>query len=195
MIPERKTNTCMYLSKSGNVCGQPVVSEDYAFCAEHVHQTDIKNQSDRYDESLPTELLTEYRQQIASPNSKDMSGELAAARTIVASYFRKLESTRTEEGKMVLNNEDMDQIMKAISLTVRVIESQSKVNPDKVITLHDMKKIVEAIIEIIRRNVPVSMMDVRAKIVRDIQKFCMADMISRATEIPFGSTSLPKKRD
>jgi hypothetical protein len=184
--------TCKVLSKNGKPCGQPVVSEGIPFCYLHMRETDNTGRARRYFDVAPAELQEALNQQIDEMGHKDLTGEIAIARAIVSFILQRVETRRDTDGKITFTKEDTDTIERYLYVIKGSVESQAKVNPPQVITFNDMKKIITDIIGIIDSNLPREMSTARARIVREIEKYCMTDLITRAMELPFGGT--PKKQ-
>jgi len=190
----KRIQRCQTLSKAGNPCGMPVMSADVPYCYLHLPQANLNGKRlERYNDSLPKELKGDFDKISGDINSKDLSEELATARTMLSHLLRQWEKTRNSKGNLDVTAEQLDMAMKCLHLIKTIAESQAKINPERVVTIEDMKNILLQVIDIIRSNIPAEMKVIRERIVYDINKYAMADLLSRALEIPFGSTIPTKK--
>jgi hypothetical protein len=173
----------------------PVLSPDFPFCASHIRNVKLEGGGKpRYEEDIPTELQKGYKAMVNDGNKRDLSEEIALARTLLNHYIQKLNESKDLQGKMVINEKDAEKILQALHMTRMLVESQSKVNPDRVVSVGDMKAIISKVIEIVRNRVPMDQMSLREHIVGDIQRYCMSDLMAKALEVPFGS-SVSRKSD
>jgi hypothetical protein len=184
--------TCRVLAKSGQPCGQPIISDTIPYCYMHMREADASGQSRRYFEVAPDELKRELRQHADDAGFKDLTGEIAVARAILSILVKKMETHKETDGSLKIDKGDAELIEKYIYLIKGTVESDAKVRPPQVITLHDMRKLIGDIINIIKAHLGPENRTARERIVTEIQKYCMADLLNRAMEVPFGGT--PKQR-
>jgi hypothetical protein len=185
------SEACIHPGDNGKACGAPAVSADMPYCYFHMKEVGDNGKVVRYFDLLPSELRADFEQHLQGTNQKDLSGELAMFRTIMSFIVKKMDKDRDENGNVVLNRSTVEQIREFGLLIKNTVEAQAKVNPDKVISLADMKKIVMDILQIIGNSVPAG--DMRDQLIKDIQKYCLADLLNRAIELPPGG-SMPKQK-
>jgi hypothetical protein len=200
---------CRALAHSGQPCGQPVVSDDMPYCAMHIQKTQDAAREARYLASLPAELRGMFQEQLASGDVKDLTAEIAAARTSLGILFQQIDQDRTN-GTMTITREQRDAMRDALNTIRGLVETQAKVKPDQVITLYEMRLIIGDIVGIIggaldqldrklegiHQHVPPEKMaelhGVRTKLVKDIQKYAAGEMVSRAMVVAYGAPT-PRK--
>jgi hypothetical protein len=84
--------TCNALSKAGGICGQPVISDDIPFC--QFHARDLNRHSvQRYTSALPEELRQELEQHLKG-DPKDLSSEVAIARTVLSTLLNQMQQAK-----------------------------------------------------------------------------------------------------
>jgi len=192
IVPKRILPKCSAMTKAGHPCPLPVISPEFPYCAAHIRSVKLDGHGrSRYEEGMPTELRRNFKSLATDGAKRDLTEETIFARTLLSHYIEKLEKSKDMQGNMVIPEKDADKILQILQTIRMLTESQAKVNPDRVVSIGDMKTIITRIIQIVRDNVPADRMDIREKIVSDISRFCMQDLMAKSMEIPFGS-SVPK---
>lgn len=140
---------CQTLSKAtGRPCGQPTISPDSPYCAMHLQRSEERNREARYVEQLPAELKPIFEQHLGSADPKDMTAEIALARTALAALSVELGRARDDKGELHIGRDMSERLRDALNTLRGLVESQAKVKPDQVITVYEMQSIVQGIIGI-----------------------------------------------
>jgi hypothetical protein len=92
-----------------------------------------------------------------------------------------------EEGRTFVSIEALEVIGKMIGRVTSTVESQAKVNPEWVMTRVDVAKILDELVLVIDRDIPREMMEVRTKLMSDIQRYCLDQLKSRGMEMALGA--------
>ncbi len=155
-----KAGECTALTHSGNVCGQPVAMANYKFCINHIPKSVGEvNKSKGYEEQLPDILKADFGKQIQDTNAVDLSAEIALVRTALININQilknKIELTQ-EKGEPIEEEEFTRYTTKVIQLTEslrRLVDSQARLSPTKVITIQKMKDVITTFVVAIREEV------------------------------------------
>ena len=92
-----------------------------------------------------------------------------------------------EASKFKLTPEDAELVMRAIHIVKSTVESQAKVNPEWVVTLGEMKEIIDDLIDVIDGALPAEQLDLRAKVVQNIEERIKSRLTARAIQVGFGA--------
>lgn len=176
---------CIAQTKKGNVCGAPTIDETLPYCYNHMKNvgTPTGQQHQRYMQHMPESVREDFAWQMEDDNPKDLMQELAMSRVILNKIWQRIEAT---DGQVV-TDKDIQMMLAIKELIRRIADTQARINPDKVVTIADAMKAITEIIEIIRKTIPSEMVQLREKIVSEIQRFVVAELTSKSTDLTYGS--------
>ena len=179
LIPAVKR--CIAQTNKGNVCGAPTVDPLLPFCYNHLKVIgSVKRHHPRYEKNLPENITQEYDWQLQDANPKDLAQEIAMTRAILSKIYEKIKDT---DGMMT--DADMKKIFGMHELLRRMSDTQARINPDKVVLITDVLKIITDVIQVIRANLPNEMVQVRERIVADINRVCVGELMEKAGELVY----------
>ena len=210
MSDQELVRRCQTLSKtSGRPCGQPTVSPDVPYCAMHLQRAEEGNREARYIDQLPEELKPIFTQHMESTDVKDMTAEIALARTVLGAISVELGRARDDKNELHLTRDMAERLRDALNTLRGLVESQAKVKPDQVVTLYEMQNIIQGIISLFAASLdemnakiealhefipPEKLAEIRGskeQVLRSIMRQASTELQTRSIVIAFGAP-MPK---
>lgn len=178
---------CQAVTKKGNVCNQPVVA-GFPFCYNHISSGSmIVKTHDRYSSAMPEHLGEHYQHQLLDDNVRDITEEIAGLRALLRYWLNKVRNSVDANGQpSPLSPDDVVIITNLNEKVTRLVETYSKINPERVVTVPDVLAIITRIMDIINEKIPQDRVDIRAEIVEGIKR-ATAELLTTSTEHTFGS--------
>jgi len=178
MVPQQEV--CQARTKSGGRCHMPVVAPGYPYCYLHIKDgTPITH--DRYSNAMPTGLEVAHQHQIKDNKPKDLTQEIANLRAVLRTFYDDMKNNNKP-----LTPDDIQTILQISEGIGRTVERQSKISPDRVLTVPQAMTAISKIVDSINARIPAENMAVREAIVRDIRE-AVSELVSGATDFVYGN--------
>lgn len=133
-----------------------------------------------------TSLLLEKLVNVAANSTVDANGNLLLSLTVTPDEHAALVEAE-RNSKALLSPENAELLMRSIHIVKSTVESQAKVNPEWVVTLAEMKEIIDSLIDVIDAALPAENLELRAKVVNSIEEQIKSKLTARAIKIGFGA--------
>jgi len=172
---------CTARTRAGRQCHMPVVAPGYPFCYLHIKNGEAVVH-DRYSNAMPTNLEAAHQHQLADNAPKDLTQEIANTRALLRTFYDDFKTN----GKP-MTPDDIQLVLQMIESVGRSVERQSKLHPDRIITVPEVMSIITKIIDIINAKLPLDQLQVREDILREM-KTVISDMQSTSQEFVYGQT-------
>lgn len=169
---------CQALTNKGVPCNQPTLP-GYPYCYNHIKSTSIHKVHDRYSGAIPAELQDHYQHQRMDDKPKDLSEEITCLRALLSKFL-------TAQGGNIHDHDNIMTIMQLIEGLGRTVERQSKIVPERVVTVADVMTVISRIVQVIDTTIPREQIEIRNKIVGGIQK-CATELLSTSSDFTFGN--------
>jgi hypothetical protein len=175
----------------------------------HLQRAEEGNREARYIDQLPEELKPIFTQHMESTDVKDMTAEIALARTVLAAISVELGRARDDKNELHLSRDMAERLRDALNTLRGLVESQAKVKPDQVVTLYEMQNIIQGIIGLFAASLdemnakiealhefipPEKLAEIRGskeQVLRSIMRQASTELQMRSVVIAFGAP-MPK---
>ena len=179
------------------VCQDKAVSADYPYCFKHLRQlgNPAARRAGRYEDSMPDTMREKYEHQLADDRPQDLNPEIAQTRALIDLQWERIRNVVDEEGKVVVTFKDLEYIMALKEQIRKLTETQARVNPEGFVPIGDVRTIFADMITIIRKHIPSDQMQIREKLVAEIQKYCVGEVETKSVMVTAGNQPRASKSE
>ena len=184
---------------TGNVrtCQDKAVSADYPYCFKHLRQrgNPAARHAGRYEDSMPEVMREKYEHQLADDRPQDLNPEIAQTRALIDLQWERIRNIVDEAGNVVVTFKDLEYIMALKEQIRKLTETQARVNPEGFVPIGDVRTIFADMISIIRKHIPSDQMQIREKLVAEIQKYCVGEVETKSVMVTAGNQPRANKSE